>query len=230
MPTRVTPATLTFTVAYVLAYPVVLLWLSGDWRWLEGWLFNIWFLALCAGTTVYLYAKDPALLAERYRRPGTGGEVGWDRWFVYAIVVLFFVWFVTMPLDAKRFQWTPKLPVAVKLAGALLLLVSAFFLFRAFADNTFLSPLVRIQTERRHQVVSTGVYGFVRHPMYLGAVCLFVGTPLLLNSAYGLAVGLFMTLLLIARILGEERVLRIGLDGYEEYTQKVKYRLIPFVW
>jgi protein-S-isoprenylcysteine O-methyltransferase Ste14 len=203
---EVAPVRMMLTAVYLLMYPLLLLWLSGDWRWVEGWIFGIWFIALCAGTIVYLRLKDPALLAERYRKPGTGGEEAWDRYFVYAIVTLFLAWFVMMPLDAKRFHWTAEFPFWLKSAGAFLLLISSFFLFRAFSDNTFLSPLVRIQTERKQRVVSTGVYGFVRHPMYLGAVCLFIGAPLFLSSFWGVAIGLLMTLLLVARIVGEERL------------------------
>ncbi|WP_081357558.1 methyltransferase family protein [Neomoorella thermoacetica] len=101
---------------------------------------------------------------------------------------------------------------------------------RSYTDNTFVSPLVRIQTERKQQVISTGVYGFVRHPMYLGGVLLFVGTPLLLGSKYGVIIGLLMALLLAGRIIGEERMLANELEGYIEYKKKVKYRLIPYVW
>jgi protein-S-isoprenylcysteine O-methyltransferase Ste14 len=105
-----------------------------------------------------------------------------------------------------------------------------FFFFRAFADNTFASALVRIQSERGHHVVSTGVYGIVRHPMYLGASLLMIGTPMLLGSVCGLVVGAIFTVLLMARIVGEERMLVEELEGYAEYREKVKYRLVPYVW
>lgn len=221
---------ITLTAVYLLAFPLALIWLSGDWRWVEGWAFSIWFVALSVGTMVYLYQNDPALLAERYRRPGTGAEPGWDKYMVIAFQIMFIGWFVTMPLDARRFHWTDEFPLPVKLAGACLLALSAFFMFRASSDNTFLSPLVRIQTERAHRVVSTGVYAFVRHPMYLGAVCLFFGASLFLSSSYGLGLGLLLTLLVIARIGGEERLLRKELEGYEDYRRTVKYRLVPFIW
>ncbi len=135
-----------------------------------------------------------------------------------------------MPLDARRFAWTPPLSLALKAAGGALLLASAFFLFRAFHDNTFLSPLVRIQAERKQRVVSTGVYALVRHPMYLGAILMFVGAPLLLGSAIGIGVAAAMTLLLAFRVVGEERVLTDELEGYAEYRKKVRYRLVPLVW
>ena len=118
------------------------------------------------------------------------------------------------------------LPRAVGLAPGRL----ALLFFRAFRDNTFLSPLVRVQSERRQRVVSTGVYAFVRHPMYLGAVLMFVGAPILLGSALGLVVAAAMTALLAGRILIEERVLVRELDGYAEYRETVRYRLIPFLW
>lgn len=103
-------------------------------------------------------------------------------------------------------------------------------LFRAFRDNTYLSPLVRIQKERKQRVISTGVYGVVRHPMYLGALLLFAGAPLLLGSFVGLAIGMVLTLLLVARIFREEDLLKKELDGYMDYCRNVRYRLLPFIW
>jgi protein-S-isoprenylcysteine O-methyltransferase Ste14 len=135
-----------------------------------------------------------------------------------------------MPLDAKRFGWSPPFPLWLEAIGLALLVGSAFLFFRSYTDNTFLSPLVRIQEDREQQVISTGVYGFVRHPMYLGGILMFVGAPLLLGSAWGLVVGLALTVLLMARILGEEAMLARELDGYREYTQRVRYRLFPYFW
>src|SRR5215471_3446758 len=217
-------------VAYLLACPALMLWVSGDWSWTQGWIFAVWFVALFTVCMIWLYRKDPALLAERYRRPGSGGQSRADRWIVHGLTVGFFLWLLIPPLDVKRFGWTASLPAWLQIVGGILLLGASFFLFRAFTDNTYLSPLVRIQAERKHRVVSTGVYGFVRHPMYLGAVLLFVGAPLLLGSTAGLALGGAMTLLLAARIVGEERVLAQELDGYTEYRRKVRYRLLPFLW
>lgn len=114
--------------------------------------------------------------------------------------------------------------------GGALLPVSSFLVFRAFRDNTFLSPLVRIQEERRQHVVSSGVYAFVRHPMYLGIAFMFFGAPFLLGSGIGVLVGGGLSLLLVGRIVGEERLLVSQLEGYAEYRQKVRYRLVPDIW
>jgi protein-S-isoprenylcysteine O-methyltransferase Ste14 len=215
---------------YIAAWPALMFVLAGDAAWLEGWIFAAWFLGLCTTVIAWLWRNDPALLAERFRRPGTGGQQRSDQAVVYALAVGFAAWIALMPLDARRFGWTPPLPAAVRALGALCLGASAFLLFRAYRDNTFLSPLVRVQAERRQRVVTTGVYGFVRHPMYLGAALMFVGAPLLLGSASALALGVAMTVLLALRIGMEERVLMGELEGYAEYRKTVRYRLIPFVW
>ena len=215
---------------YVLIYPVVLLAISGNWLWPEGWIFSVWFLGLCYLTIIYLYRYNPALLAERYRLPGSGGDRRWDKYFFYILFPSFELWLVIIPLDAQRFAWTTNFPVWLELLGLLLLIGSAFFMFRSFKDNAFLSPLVRIQAERDQKVVSTGVYGVVRHPMYLGAMLLFLGAPLLLGSLYGFIIGIYLCFLFVVRIMGEERMLLEELEGYAAYTQRVKYRLIPYVW
>jgi protein-S-isoprenylcysteine O-methyltransferase Ste14 len=222
--------TLLLTMLYILFFPALLLLLSGNWLWVEGWIFAIWFLALCFGAILYLYRNDPALLAERYKKPGSLNQQGWDRYVVYGLSLGFLVWILVMPLDAERFGWTAGFPVWLQAVGVAALILSAAFFLRSYADNTYLSALVRIQTDREHHVVSTGVYGLVRHPMYLGGTLLFVGTPLLLESAYGLAIGLTMVLLLAGRIIGEERLLVQELEGYKAYVGKVRYRLIPFIW
>jgi len=221
---------LIFTFVYILIFPVLLLFLSGDWLWTEGWIFSIWYSVLCYSTILYLYLKDPALLAERYKQPGTANQKSWDKYVVYGLVAGFTFWIVIMPLDAKRFGWTQGFPLALKIGGGFFLIGSFFFFFRSYADNTYLSALVRIQSERRHQLVSTGVYSFVRHPMYLGGSLLFLGTPLLLGSVFGIITGILIILLLAARIKGEEKMLTAELEGYDDYKKKVKYRLIPFIW
>jgi len=219
-----------FAVLYIFLFPALLLLLSGDWLWPEGWIWNIWFLSLCSSVIFYLYRKDPNLLAERFKKPGTGNQKKWDRYFVVGLVAAFWAWMVLMPLDAKRYGWTWIFPFWVKALGGFGLLAASFFLYRAYTDNTFLSPLVRIQKERKQKVVSTGVYGLVRHPMYLGAVWMFIGTPFLLGSFFGFLLGLGMSFLIAGRILGEEKMLAHDLIGYSAYQKKVKYRLIPYLW
>ena len=101
---------------------------------------------------------------------------------------------------------------------------------RAFTDNTYASQLVRIQTERDQRVIETGVYGFVRHPMYLGGSLTFIGGELLLGSVSGLLLSLVMIGILVVRIFVEENLLIRDLEGYQAYREKVRYRLVPRVW
>ena len=227
---KITTGKLISTILYLISFPALLLFLSGDWFWVEGWIFGIWFIVMCLTVIMYLYRKDPALLAERYKQPGDANQKGWDKYVVYGILIGFIAWIVIMPLDAKRYGWTLFFPLYLKYLGGLGLLLSFFFFYRSYTDNTFVSPLVRIQTDRKQHVVSTGVYGFVRHPMYLGGILLFIGTPMLLTSMYGLLIGLIMLLLLAGRIGGEEKMLTNELEGYEDYKKKVKYRLLPYIW
>lgn len=219
-----------FTLFYLLIFPALVLLLSGDWAWAEGWIFGIWFMVMCTTVILYLYRNDPSLLTERYKQPGTANQKGWDKYVVYGLLIGFVAWIVIMPLDAERYGWSPNFPMWLKVLGGAALLLSFYFFFQSYAANTFASPLVRMQTERKQQVISTGVYGFVRHPMYLAGLLLFLGTPLLLGSVYGLIIGLLMIFLLAGRIIGEESMLINELEGYADYKQKVKYRLIPFVW
>lgn len=229
-PAPFSPFKLAVTGLYILAWPALIMFLSGDCRWREGWIFCAWFTAMSFANTAWLYLKDPALLAERYRRPGTGGQSGRDFVTVAFIMLGFLSWLVLLPLDARRFHWSPPAPLGVEVAGAVLLAPAWFFLFRAFADNTYASGLVRIQKEREHRLVSTGVYAIVRHPMYLGAVLMFVGGALLTGAAAALGVAVANTLILVVRIGDEERLLGRDLPGYDAYRQKVRYRLLPYLW
>ena len=225
----ISPLRLAFTGLYLLFWPALMFVLAGTLRWRQGWVFAVWFVVLCTVAIGWLYRNNPALLLERYRAPGTGGQSPTDKRVVQGLGLLFTAWIVLPPLDTVRFHWT-HLPTGLQAPGQVLLLGSAFFLFRSFTDNTFLSPLVRVQEERQHTVVTTGVYGLVRHPMYLGGSLMMWGQPLLLGSALTLLIAAALTALLVFRIKLEERTLVDSLPGYAEYRQQVRYRLVPFVW
>lgn len=213
-----------------LIFAVVILLLAGDWFWLEGWIFIIFWLSMTLSIGIYLSKYDPALLAERSKMPGSDNQKGWDKYYQSFAYLSLIVWVIIMPLDAKRYAWSPYFPVWVKVVGGVALLPALYFLFQSVATNTFASTMVRIQTERKQHVISTGVYGFVRHPMYLGNSFMLVGAPLMLGSIYGLIIGLIAVFFMAVRIIGEESMLVNELEGYEDYKKKVRYRLIPFVW
>lgn len=219
-----------FSIFYVLLYPTLILFISGDYHWIEGWIFSIWFLATILANLFYLYFKDADLLAERFKWRTAKDQKIWDKYFLYTMTVTYLIWFIIMPLDAKRFGWTVNFPLWLKICGSIELLISSYLVLRAFADNTFSSALVRIQKERNQYVISTGLYSYIRHPMYLGAILMFIGLPMMLGSKYGILLGFMLSFLFILRIFGEEKMLEEELEGYKEYEQKVKYRLIPFVW
>ena len=214
---------------YILIFPFLILFLSGDWLWPEGWVWDIWYITLCVVTVIYLYRKDPALLTERFKRPG-GNQKTWDKFVLGAIAIGFIGWIALMPLDAKRCGCSGDFPLGLKVLGGLGLIPSFFFIVRAYTDNTFLSPLVRLQKERKQKVVTTGVYAIVRHPMYLGALLMFIATPLLLGSWYAALMAVPIIAVGVIRTLGEEKMLMKELKGYTAYQKKVRYRLIPGVW
>ena len=138
-------------------------------------------------------------------------------------------WLPLMGLDAVRFRWS-VMPVWLQCAGGALMLLSFRMFGRVFRENTFLAPVVRIQTERGHKVISTGPYAIVRHPLYAAALIYLPANALLLGSWYGLAGSFVLSGGLVFRTAMEDRELHRGLAGYTEYAARVRYRLIPFVW
>jgi len=221
---------LVFSFFYLLIFPLALFLLAGDWRWPEGWIFSIAFCAISFAVVVYLYVKDPALLNERFGSPIQKSQKSWDKILLVFFFLGFLGWFAIMPLDARRFHWSPAFPTWLEVLGFVLFVVAFMLLFGALKANTYAAPVIKMQKERGQKVVSTGLYGIVRHPMYSGGTLLFISGPLLLGSIYGLVVGVLMSITLALRSLGEEAMLKQELDGYIEYAQRVKWRLIPFVF
>lgn len=215
---------------YLLIFPAILFLLAGDWRWIEAWVYSVIFLLMSFGTLVYLYFHDPALLKERFGSPVQQTQKPWDKVLLLLFFVEFIVWFAIMPLDARRFGWSPPFPLWIRAAGGFLQIVATYFVFEALRENTFAAPVVKMQKERGQKVISTGLYGIVRHPMYSGATLLFIAGPLLLGSLVGLALGLVLIITIGARAVGEEAMLKAELEGYRDYMHKVKWRMIPFVF
>jgi protein-S-isoprenylcysteine O-methyltransferase Ste14 len=214
----------------VLFFPALILGLAGSWRWTAGWIFAVWFDVMVLSITLCMYVRDPALLAERTQAPGSRNQKPWGKFLLTAIYVIAIAWLIVMPLDAERFGWSPPFPLWLKALGGLALMPALYFIYRATVDNAYLSTLVRIQNDRGQHVISTGVYGLVRHPLYFGCLLLMIGAPLLLGSVYGPTMTSAGLTLLVGRIIGEEAMLTSGLKGYETYKRKVIHRLIPFVW
>jgi protein-S-isoprenylcysteine O-methyltransferase Ste14 len=202
---------------------------AGTLAWPAGWIFIGLMLGISVVESVWLIRYNPGLMNERMSGLGRKDQESWDRTLIRITAIVFVAWLVLMGLDAVRFRWS-RMPLAVQVLGGLIFVVSFRIFHSTFRENTFLSPAVRIQTDRAHTVVSTGPYARVRHPMYAGFVLFAVGAPLLLGSWYGVPGALVLIAIVARRAVLEERVLRERLPGYSDYAERVRYRFVPGVW
>jgi protein-S-isoprenylcysteine O-methyltransferase Ste14 len=216
-----------FVVAF---FPAAIILVSGNPGWKEGWILSTWFDVMMLSNMIYMYKKNPTLLSERLNLRGSLNQKRWDRYLLGSLFILAAFWLLAMPVDAQILSLSPRFPPSIKIIGCLLLLPSLYLLIAATIANPYLSTVVRIQSDRQQRVISTGVYGIVRHPQYLGIIMLLIAAPLLLESLVAIILGIFLSSILIIRIHGEEKMLIEGLDGYAEYMQKVRYRLLPGIW
>ncbi len=216
-------------VGMFVVFALALFLAAGTVVWPAGWAFLVLFFGFTIAISRWLLRHNPGLLTERMTGIGKPDQKTWDKLFFVVANLFFLAWLVVMPLDAVRFHWS-RMPPWLQVVGAILLLCSFYLFFLTFRENAYLSPAVRLQTERGQTVVSTGPYQYVRHPMYATAIIFLVGTTLLLGSWYGLILGLILIVAIAIRAVREERTLRAELPGYEEYLAQVKYHLVPYVW
>ena len=171
-------------------------------------------------------SMDPDLLRER-RSPAPGGI---DRRRGPVISALFLLQLVVGVLDAGRLHWSPPMSLSARLAGLGLFAASMGLVVRSAAVNRFFSPVVRIQSERGHRLVTTGPYRLIRHPGYLGMTLAFPASAAALGSWPALGVALVGVGLILRRVVLEDRYLRAHLPGYSAYAESVRYRLVPGLW
>ena len=204
---------------------VVLCLLAGTFNYWQGWLFTILFALLTTGQGIYLGLKDPELL-ERRKNIAPEGESRAQKIFIFVGLLSMLCLFVLSALD-HRFGWSQMSPV-VSVLGDAIMVFSFYLYYLVFRENSYAAS--SIQTFEGQKVIATGPYARVRHPKYVGDLILVIGIPLALGSWWGL-VFVFLTIgALVWRILDEEKLLKSDLPGYVDYMQKVRYRLVPYVW
>ena len=189
----------------------------------NGWLFiGLLFIPMfIAG--IIMFFKSPALLRRRLNAKEESEE---QKQVILYSGLMFILGFVLAGLN-YRFEWI-ILPNAIIIIASIIFLVSYILYGEVLRENEFLSRTIEVQENQR--VVDTGLYGIVRHPMYVVTIFLFLSMPLVLGSIISFLIFLIYPALIIKRIKNEEKFLEKNLQGYTEYKQKVKYRLIPFVW
>jgi protein-S-isoprenylcysteine O-methyltransferase Ste14 len=216
------------TLIWIVAMGALLFVPAGTLHWPAAWVFlsTIAILGIAAG--LWLAKTDPALLAERMHPMMQSGQPTADKKFMLVFGFVALTWFVAIGLD-RRYH-ASDVPLALQALGLAMLVFSTGFIMWVMRENSFAAPVVKLQTERGHRVVSTGPYAWVRHPMYSGTVLFFVGAPLLLGSWWGVAMSPLFAVLFAIRIAIEERALIAGLPDYADYTARVRYRLVPGLW
>jgi len=198
-------------------------WSFGFW---QAWVYSIILVASITLITVYLWKKDPKLL-ERRVETGPGAEKEKTQKIIQLVVYILFLAVLIIPSLDHRFGWS-DVPLYIVIAGDILVVLGYFLIFLVFRENTFAAATIAVFADQK--VITTGPYGIIRHPMYTGALIMFFGTPLALGSWWGMLVLIPFTLIIIWRLLDEEKFLSKNLQGYIEYCKKVRYRLIPLLW
>jgi len=201
---------------------------------LPGWTLDYWqawiFLAVFSVSvfliTLYFLKKDPRLI-ERRLKAGPSAEQERSQKIIQGLAAIFFILpFIVSSID-HRLGWS-TVPTFVVFLGDILVAVGLYIVFLVFRENTFTSATIEVSEEQK--VISTGPYAVIRHPMYSGAFIMLLGIPLALGSWWAFIFVFLLFAAIVWRLLEEEKFLANNLPGYKSYHQKVRYRLIPFIW
>jgi len=192
-------------------------------RYWQGWLYMAILFIPMLFVMVYMLRNAPDLLERRLRMRERETQ---QKKIIALSYIPFFAAYILPGFDV-RLGWS-NVPAWVSIAAALVVLAGYAIVFLVFRENQYASRVVEVEKEQ--SVISSGPYGVVRHPMYVGMILLYVFSPLVLGSYWAMIPALFILPVIVARILNEEKVLARDLNGYPEYMRNVRYRLVPGVW
>ena len=191
----------------------------------QGWIYNglnIIFLLLS-------YFLLPRELIEERLKPKEGMKK-WDKIYYIVSTPVYFAILIISILDGGRFDWEPRIPILVVIIGVVVYTIGQIIILWAKKVNNFFSTVVRIQKDRGQTVCKDGPYRFVRHPGYLGGLLFTIVTPFVLSSFWGLIPTVIAVVLLFIRTYLEDKTLQMELEGYTDYTNEARYRLLPGIW
>lgn len=197
--------------------------LAGTWRDPMLWAYTG---VVSAVALVAVFSIDDDLARERFRPPTPGA----DRLALRAVRMAALAHVVVGALDTGRFHWTDSVPQGLRVLGLVGIAVSFGLVVHAMRANRYFSSVVRVQAERGHHVVDDGPYRIVRHPGYAGMIPFAPSSGLALGSWASVAIGLVYSLMILRRVMFEDRFLHEHLAGYAEYARRVRYRLMPGAW
>ena len=226
---EISPGRVVLMLLIIVVVPFLPLLISGQWDWWEAWVYALVGIFGFVISRLLAARRHPDLIAERARFLQQPDAKPWDR----RLALLLGIGGALIPLVAgldARFDGPGSVSMAAILLSLLVILAGYVLASYALVANRFFSGTVRIQTDRGHQVVSSGPYRWIRHPGYAGALLTYLATPIFLASAWTFVPVLFTTVVLVIRTRLEDRTLHEELPGYREYAQRTRYRLLPGVW
>jgi len=211
------------SIPFIIVFLGALLFLpAGNIYWINGWMFIASLVMYLLLNSIYFIIKDPSTLEKRSKLSTEKGDN-----FTLALIGILFLVLLFLPAFDYRFSWS-QIPFFLSCIGLACLIISYLILFFVMRENSFASKGLRIHEDQK--VITTGPYTLVRHPLYMGGIIMSISIPLTLGSLTGLIPVLFVPFIYAFRIRKEEQMLLRDLKGYDEYRQKVKYRLIPKIW
>lgn len=223
---KITLQMLAYTVGSIAFFAVLLFWPAGTFDYWQAWVFIAVFVVGTMISTIYLAVAYPDAFRRR-TRSGPFAETRMAQKLINVGISIAVVAVGVVSALDHRFGWS-TVPTALVVVGNVLVLVGLGVAELVVIQNNYAAATITVEADQ--PVVSTGLYGHVRHPMYVGALIMMLGMPLALASYWALLTIIPGVLIFVARITDEEKALREDLDGYNEYTEKVHYRLVPGVW
>jgi protein-S-isoprenylcysteine O-methyltransferase Ste14 len=215
-------------IASPVTWIIALFGAAGRLDWTRGWICVALYVVGMAAIGLIVRRFNAPLMEARakWRRKDTKS---FDKVFLRILIPLVYVQAAVAGLDVVRFRWS-SMPFDLVYGGAILFALAIALIAWTLAVNRYAETTVRIQTDRGHSVVESGPYRIVRHPMYVGAILMYLATSLILGSVWALALAGLLAALFIWRTALEDRTLRRELSGYEEYAARTRYRLVPGLW